>query len=98
LAAAQLTAGRAASAHFNALHTAAWRAQEAWEHALVQAGPDDQVTSCDLARAQTALDRYRPTLLRLYVVAGAAARALDQPWPAPAGTPDTAEAALPHAA
>jgi len=97
LDAAQLTAGRAAIAHFNALHTAAWRAKEAWEHALVQAGPDDQVSSYALARAQTALDRYRPTLLRLYAGAAAAARALDQPWPAPAGatapTPDAAPSA-----
>ena len=98
LAAAQMTAGRAALAHFNALHTAAWRAKEAWERALVQAGPDDQVTSCDLARAQTALDRYRPTLLRLGAVAAQAARALDQPWPAPVGTTDVDAAALPHAA
>ena len=87
-AAAQMTAGRAAMAHFNVLHQAAWRAKAAWETALVHAGPDDQVTSYALARAQTALDRYRPTLLRLYAVAAQAARTLDQPWPAPAGAPN----------
>ena len=85
LAAAQNAAGRAAMAHYNTLHTAAWRAKAAWEQALVQAGPDDQVTSYALARAQTALDLYRPTLLRLCAVAAQAACRLDQPWPAPLG-------------
>ena len=98
LAEAQLTAGRAAIAHFNALHQAAWRAKEAWDRALVQAGPDDQVSSYDLARAQTALERYRPTLLRLCAIAAAAAQTLDQPWPAPAATPAAAADAGPIAA
>ncbi|MDQ2808598.1 MAG: DUF2493 domain-containing protein [Chloroflexota bacterium] len=106
LALAQIAAGRAAMAHYNALHLAVWRAKEAWERALMDPDPQEPVTSTSLARAQMALDRYRPQLLQLYAqAAGAAALPgeLGQPWPAaaPAGaldpTPATA-AQLPVAA
>jgi len=98
LAAAQIAAGQAAMRHYNDLHTATWHAKEAWDTALVQAGPDDQVSSAALARTVCALDLYRPTLLRLMAVAAQAASQLDQPWPALAVGADPTPTAAPLAA
>ena len=69
LAAVQIAAAVDARQHYNDLHTAVWHARTAWERALRTAEAAHPPCSQALAHAQVALDRYRPTLLRLCAVA-----------------------------